>query len=73
MDHDAYTSDLQNFVDVVYSIFNVATGVEPELNQEEIATVLDRIEFLKWMKRFLRVLLQMKNAHAPSRNTAIRR
>lgn len=36
MDHDAHTKELQNFVDVVHSIFNVATGVTPETNRNEI-------------------------------------
>jgi FAD/FMN-containing dehydrogenase/SAM-dependent methyltransferase len=36
MDHDACTIELQNFVDVVHSIFNAATGVEPETNNQEI-------------------------------------
>ena len=36
MDHDANTKELQNLVDVVHSIFNVATGVEPEINNQEI-------------------------------------
>lgn len=36
MDHDAHTRELQNFVNVVHSIFNAATGVEPEINNQEI-------------------------------------
>lgn len=36
MDHDAHTQELQNLVDVVHSIFNSATGVEPEVNNQEI-------------------------------------
>lgn len=36
MDHDAHTKELQNLVDVVHSIFNVATGVKPEINNQEI-------------------------------------
>lgn len=36
MDHDAHTKELQNLVNVVHSIFNVATGVEPEINNQEI-------------------------------------
>ncbi|MCE2982417.1 MAG: class I SAM-dependent methyltransferase [Parachlamydia sp.] len=36
MDHDAYTSELQNLVNVVHSIFNAATGVEPAINNQEI-------------------------------------
>ncbi len=36
MDHDANTEELQNLVDVVHSIFNVATGVKPEINNQEI-------------------------------------
>lgn len=36
MDHDAHTIELQNFVDVVHSIFNAATGVEPQTNNQEI-------------------------------------
>lgn len=36
MDHDASTKELQNFVDVVHSIFNAATGVEQEINHQEI-------------------------------------
>ncbi|PJD95782.1 MAG: hypothetical protein CK425_07710 [Parachlamydia sp.] len=36
MDHHAHTKALQNLVNVVHSIFNVATGVTPEANQREI-------------------------------------
>jgi len=36
MDHDAYTPELQNLADVVHSIFNAATGVEPAVNEQEI-------------------------------------
>lgn len=36
MDHDAHTVELQNFVNVVHSIFNAATGVEPKTNNQEI-------------------------------------
>lgn len=36
MDHDACTIELQNLVNVVHSIFNAATGVEPETNNQEI-------------------------------------
>lgn len=36
MDHDAHTIELQNLVNVVHSIFNAATGVEPETNNQEI-------------------------------------
>jgi len=36
MDHDAHTKELRNLVDVVHSIFNAATGVEPEVNSQEI-------------------------------------
>lgn len=36
MDHDAHTQELQNLADVVHSIFNAATGVEPEINRSEI-------------------------------------
>jgi len=36
MDHNAHTEDLKNLVDVVHSIFNVATGVSPQENQKEV-------------------------------------
>ena len=36
MDHDAHTKELQDLADVVHSIFNAATGVEPSANREEI-------------------------------------
>lgn len=36
MDHDAYTHELQDFVDVVHSVFNAATGVELSENSQEI-------------------------------------
>lgn len=36
MDHNAHTIELQNLVNVVHSIFNVATGVEPQANKQEI-------------------------------------
>ena len=36
MDHNAYSVELQNLVHVVHSIFNAATGVEPETNKQEI-------------------------------------
>lgn len=36
MDHDAHTIELQNFVNIVHSIFNAATGVTPEENNKEI-------------------------------------
>lgn len=36
MDHDAKTIQLQNFVNVVHSIFNAGTGVPPEVNRDEI-------------------------------------
>lgn len=36
MDHDANTQEMQDFVDVVHSIFNVGTGVNPETNNREI-------------------------------------
>lgn len=36
MDHDARTIELQNLVNVVHSIFNAATGVEPKVNIQEI-------------------------------------
>lgn len=36
MDHDASTKELQDLVDVVHSVFNLGTGVEPFLNAQEI-------------------------------------
>lgn len=36
MDHDAYTQGLKDFVDIVHSIFNAGTGVEPNINRQEI-------------------------------------
>lgn len=36
MDHDAHNEELQDLVNVVHSIFNAATGVEPEINKQEI-------------------------------------
>lgn len=36
MDHDAYSKDLVELVDVVHSIFNAATGVDPETNRLEV-------------------------------------
>lgn len=36
MDHDAHTKEVQNLVDVVHSIFNVGTGVKPQINNQEI-------------------------------------
>jgi FAD/FMN-containing dehydrogenase/SAM-dependent methyltransferase len=36
MDHDAHSIELKNLVHVVHSIFNAATGVEPEMNDHEI-------------------------------------
>lgn len=36
MDHDAHTKELVELVDVVHSIFNAATGVDPETNRNEV-------------------------------------
>jgi SAM-dependent methyltransferase/UDP-N-acetylenolpyruvoylglucosamine reductase len=36
MDHDAHTIELKNLVNVVHSIFNAATSVEPAINNQEI-------------------------------------
>ncbi len=36
MDHDTHTVELQNFVNIVHSVFNAATGVTPEENDKEI-------------------------------------
>lgn len=36
MDHDAHSDEIIHLADVVHSIFNCATGVDPELNRTEI-------------------------------------